>query len=247
MRFKEIYEKYINGSASEEEIKIIEEEIEKNEIISEYLSQNIEDDFLNKKDLFGEMRISKEENSEEEIKIIEEEIEKNEIISEYLSQNIEDDFLNKKDLFGEMRISKEENEFKRKSEKDLLKSINKSIRNKFIVTGICSVLVVIGLVGGAKYIISPAMDSKYYNPTKMLGQFTEQLLVDISVFTELHFPGIDTSYTNSESLGYGRYNTKISQYNTFKNTETTYEGVIDKGQLMYIGSDSVNVYRKRFL
>ena len=50
MRFKEIYEKYINGSASEEEIKIIEEEIEKNEIISEYLSQNIEDDFLNKKD-----------------------------------------------------------------------------------------------------------------------------------------------------------------------------------------------------
>ena len=60
MRFKEIYEKYINGSASEEEIKIIEEEIEKNEIISEYLSQNIEDDFLNKKDLFGEMRISKE-------------------------------------------------------------------------------------------------------------------------------------------------------------------------------------------
>ena len=58
MRFKEIYEKYINGSASEEEIKIIEEEIEKNEIISEYLSQNIEDDFLNKKDLFGEMRIS---------------------------------------------------------------------------------------------------------------------------------------------------------------------------------------------
>ena len=190
MRFKEIYEKYINGSASEEEIKIIEEEIEKNEVISEYLSQNIEDDFLNKKD-----------------------------------------------LFGEMRISKEENEFKRKSEKDLLKSINKSIRNKFIVTGICSVLVVIGLVGGAKYIISPAMDSKYYNPTKMLGQFTEQLLVDISVFTELHFPGIDTSYTNSESLGYGRYNTKISQYNTFKNTETTYEGVIDKGQLMYIGSD----------
>ena len=30
MSFKDIYEKYINNEASEEEIKIVEEEIEKN-------------------------------------------------------------------------------------------------------------------------------------------------------------------------------------------------------------------------
>ena len=32
MSFKDLYEKYINNQASEEEIKIVEEEIEKNEI-----------------------------------------------------------------------------------------------------------------------------------------------------------------------------------------------------------------------
>ena len=37
MSFKDLYEKYINNQASEEEIKIVEEEIEKNEIISEHL------------------------------------------------------------------------------------------------------------------------------------------------------------------------------------------------------------------
>lgn len=41
MSFKYIFEKYKNGTATEEEIKIIEEEIEKNELINDYLSENI--------------------------------------------------------------------------------------------------------------------------------------------------------------------------------------------------------------
>ena len=47
MSFKDLYEKYINNQASEEEIKIVEEEIEKNEIISEHLCNKIDDDLFN--------------------------------------------------------------------------------------------------------------------------------------------------------------------------------------------------------
>ena len=47
MSFKDIYEKYINNEASEEEIKIVEEEIEKNEIISEHLCNKIDDNLFN--------------------------------------------------------------------------------------------------------------------------------------------------------------------------------------------------------
>lgn len=47
MSFKDLYEKYINNQASEEDIKIVEEEIEKNEIISEYLCNKIDDDLFN--------------------------------------------------------------------------------------------------------------------------------------------------------------------------------------------------------
>ena len=46
MSFKDLYEKYINNQASEEEIKIVEEEIEKNEIICEYLCNKIDDDLI---------------------------------------------------------------------------------------------------------------------------------------------------------------------------------------------------------
>lgn len=46
MRFKEIFYKYINGNANEEEVEIIEDEIEKNELINNYLADKIEDDLI---------------------------------------------------------------------------------------------------------------------------------------------------------------------------------------------------------
>ena len=196
MSFKELYEKYINNQASEEEIKIVEEEIEKNEIISEHLCNKIDDDLFNVNNSMD----SKNLDENQQIKS-----------SNYTNKNNEDDIL--------------------------LKNINRKIRNKFLKTILASVVIVISILVGAKYIVSPMMDAKYYNPSVKRGNFTTQFLADISVFTELHFPGIITSYTNEESLGYGKYNVKISQNNTFKNTDTTYDGVINKGSLEYIESD----------
>ncbi|MEG1408409.1 MAG: anti-sigma factor C-terminal domain-containing protein [Terrisporobacter sp.] len=195
MSFKDIYEKYINNKASEEEIKFIEEEIEKNEIISEHLCNKIDDDLFNT----------------------------NTSIDNVLDKNDE----------------KNDNDFKKKKNEEdiLLKKINRKIRNKFLKTCLASVVVVIGILAGVKYIVSPMIDSKYYNPTTSRGEFSTQFLRDISVFTELHFPGIITSYTNEESLGYGKYNVSINQNNTFKNNGTTYEGVINEGKLEYISHD----------
>ena len=203
MSFKDLYEKYINNQASEEEIKIVEEEIEKNEIISEYLCNKIDDDLFN----LGN------------------------------SKDGED--------FGE----KQQINSNKKCEEDvLLKNINRKIRNKFLKTILASVVIVIGILASAKYIISPRMDAKYYNPSIKKGDFTTQFLTDISVFTELHFPGIITNYTDDESLGYGKYNVKIGQNDIFKSTNTTYDGVINKGSLEYIENDfykypSMNVFK----
>lgn len=46
MNFRDLIEKYKQGIASEEEIEIIEQEIEKFEVIEEYLDDNIELDFI---------------------------------------------------------------------------------------------------------------------------------------------------------------------------------------------------------
>lgn len=196
MSFKDIYEKYINNEASEEEIKIVEEEIEKNEIISEHLCNKIDDDLFN------------------------------------VNSNIDTSHLDENHEIKSSGYNKKNNE-----EDILLKNINRKIRNKFLKAVLASVVIVISILAGAKYIVSPMMDSKYYNPSTERGDFSTQFLTDISVFTELHFPGVITSYTNEESLGYGKYNVKITQSNTFKNTETTYDGVINKGNLEYIESD----------
>lgn len=196
MSFKDLYEKYINNQASEEEIKIVEEEIEKNEIISEHLCNKIDDDLFN-------VNNSMDSNNLDENQQIKS--------SNYTNKNNEENVL--------------------------LKNINRKIRNKFLKTILASVVIVISILVGSKYIVSPMMDSKYYNPSAPIGDFTTQFLTDISVFTELHFPGIITSYTDDESLGYGKYNVKISQNDTFKNTNTTYDALINKGSLEYIESD----------
>lgn len=46
MKFKGIFYKYIDGDANEEEIEIVENEIEKNELINNYLADKIEDDLI---------------------------------------------------------------------------------------------------------------------------------------------------------------------------------------------------------
>ncbi len=58
MSFKELFEKYKDGTASQEEIKEVESEIEKNELINEYLAEQIELQLSN--DLIHEENINAE-------------------------------------------------------------------------------------------------------------------------------------------------------------------------------------------
>jgi len=51
MNFKELIERYKEGIATEEEIKIIEKEIEKYEAIEDYLADNMDMDFISTNDI----------------------------------------------------------------------------------------------------------------------------------------------------------------------------------------------------
>ena len=41
MKFHELLERYKNNTATEEEIRLVEEELEKNELINDYLSEHL--------------------------------------------------------------------------------------------------------------------------------------------------------------------------------------------------------------
>lgn len=62
MNYKELFEKYKNGIANEEEKRIVEEELEKYEAIEEYLSQIIDEKSVKAED-FDILEDNKEETS----------------------------------------------------------------------------------------------------------------------------------------------------------------------------------------
>ena len=50
MNFKELLDRYKNGTATEEEIKLVKREIEKYEAIEEYLAEKMDLDFISLKE-----------------------------------------------------------------------------------------------------------------------------------------------------------------------------------------------------
>ena len=117
--------------------------------------------------------------TKEEIRQIKEELEKYEAIEEYLSDSLDLDFIN------------DSNDEKVTSNTDeIQKSVNKRLR-KVVLT---SVSIVMAIIIGAFYIISPVVDSLYYDPNEYsISDIREDLFYDLYVFTELNLPGYGIS------------------------------------------------------
>lgn len=159
MNFKELLEKYKKGDLTEKERIYVESEIEKNETINEYLSDQLE-----------------------------------------LDLGIETYDVKDSEMDG--------NKIK--------KAVNKKLR-KVIGT---SVLIVFIIIFAGKYLISPFVDSFYYNPTKhSTGEYFNDLYFDMRSYVELYLPGVTLSRVYVEPLDFGRYDIVIKQKDLF--TEST--------------------------
>lgn len=180
MRFRELFEKYLKGEASAEEKEIVENEIEKNELISEHLAEKLD-----------------------------------------IGLQVEEGF------------QKDDSSMSR----EMLEKLQRAINRKFRRTILASVMIVILLLLGVKYGVSPYMDSIYYNPAVPRGEYSNKLMVDMAAFTELHFPGTITYHANSEALGYGSYDVKINQSDLFSGKQIFLEGKIEKGRMKYLQRD----------
>ena len=200
MKFRELFERYINKKASPQEVEMVEEEIEKNEIINDYLGDSIDKSFLKDNG-------SGEENS-----------------------------------FSKFHNNTDNSNVK------ILESIQRAINKKLRRAVFYSLIVVCVFFLIIRFAMSPLMNDKYYNPNISMSQFSDKFFVDISVFTELHFPGIITMNNTSEPLGYGSYNFRIRQSDTFKGYDQIYEGKIERGKMKYMQQDfyqypAMNIFR----
>lgn len=154
MKFEELMDKYKKGKASESEIKLVLQEIERFKIIEEYLAKNIDLDF--KADKLDE------DNNNQIIKVKE--------------------------------------------------SVNSGIK-KIIMKAVAVVLVILI---GIFFIVSPIINRMYYDPTKQsVGENKPDIFFDLTAETELNYPGYNLSRYNVEELGFGQYDIFYSITNQF--------------------------------
>ena len=141
--------------------------------------------------------------SDEEMRVIEEELEKYEAIEEYLADNMDMDF------DTPLMINEHKNETRK-----LKKSVNNRLRKiVFAFVGIMTAILI-----SIFFIISPIVDSMYYNPTEVtLGENQHDINFDLKAIIELKYPGYAlSSGVDVDGLGFGEYDISYFRMNFFK-------------------------------
>ncbi|MCT8136840.1 hypothetical protein H1D32_03150 [Anaerobacillus sp. CMMVII] len=170
MNFRELLEKYQNETATEEEKRIVEDELEKNRVIKEYLDIVDENESLNFK---------------------------------FEEENFDD-----------------------------MKQIRKEVRKKKATVILSSVALVFILLAGFRFILTPVLNSFYYNPNQnSYSDYSIDLGAKLATYTELHFPTIVTNGVNASSTGIGSYSFSLKQYDTFKGELIGISGDIKRSRL----------------
>lgn len=172
---------------------------------------------------------------EEKRKEIEREIEKQDAISEY--------------LFSEDRIPELEElaagEGEQKSdgqdsmEERFIKMVNQSIRSAFLKMGVIVGCVVLAVVLVVILVLPKAVSMFYYDPGKIVSKTqngestdaTNQMSLDMAVYTELMLPGYSRDNVTVSSRGYGCYDISIIQNWSLTGRFYNISGRIERGKL----------------
>ena len=129
--------------------------------------------------------------TDEEKQLVEQELEKHEAIQEYLA----DIDLNLGTIWNDNE------QYKNESTK-----IIKSVNSKLWRVVFTSIGIMIALIIGIFFIISPLIDSLYYNPLKVtVGDVENDIYFDMQAITELNYPGYTLSnLIHVDRLGFGK-------------------------------------------
>lgn len=157
----------------------------------------------------------KKELSGEQQEMVEQDIERHEAISEYLFEKEEEDILQDSGKLPEESairfIEKEKN-----AADDFTKRVNRAVRRAFLKLGaaVCAVTLVVVLL--VLFVLPHVVSSFYYDPGRIVGESsyggtTNQMSLDLAVYTELALPGAYRDNVQVEDRGYGNYDINIYQ------------------------------------
>lgn len=221
MKYHELLELYKKKALNEEQMKKVEQDIERQEAIGEYLFDREE-----KMD-FG---FSDEEN-------------------ETAGTDYEDDhgmLLDDKrtdEMAGDISARKSIRENEKADQ--FAKEINRSIRRAFIRMGTVVGTVVLVILLLIVFVVPKVVDGFYYDPSKIIaktkdGSETNQMSLDLAVYTELTLPGRFRDHVEAEEKGYGKYNIDIYQTMTRTNHFNNVSGELVRDKLRIYDLNAVN-------
>lgn len=158
--------------------------------------------------------------NEEEKQLIEQELEKQVAFEEYISETFADEFNDITNLPDDELHDEETSKLK--------KSVNSKLR-KVVVK---SVTIVMALFISIFFIISPLIDSFYYNPNKTtVGKMDNDISFDIYAISELNMPGLSPSNVLVDKKGFGEYKVLYSYRNVFNDESYNVNHKIRRGKI----------------
>lgn len=126
-------------------------------------------------------------------------------------------------------------DFSQSESEDFAKTINRSIKRAFRKLGIIVLVLALIMVLFVQFALPNIVSSFYYNPGKIVGtkeyRITNQMELDMAVYTSLMLPGYYRDMVSVTDRGYGNYDINIAQSVSFNNRFSDVSGKIEKGQL----------------
>ena len=166
-------------------------------------------------------------------------IERQEAISEYL---FDEDSLFTPEMTEDIEIT--DNNEAENSEKAFVSMINKSIRKAFIKMGVIVGIILLTIVMLITFVLPKGINMLYYNPAAITGERdgieTNQMSLDISVYTELFKPEHYRSRVDVDEDGYGCYDITIHQNSSYNGVFNNISGKIERGDLTLYDSTLLN-------
>lgn len=187
------------------------------------------------------LELYKEGKLEEEKKQqVEADIEKQDAISEYLFQ--EADIPELTDLKPELSENADADESE--TEQKFLKMIRQSIRRAFVKMGVTVGAVVTAILLFVVFLLPNLVSAFYYDPGKVVakGEYTQtnQMSLDMAVYTELFLPGYYRDNVVVDSRGYGNYDICIYQNVSVNRQFTNVSGKVEKGNLVLYDTNTLS-------
>ena len=224
MNYRELLQKYKAGELPEEQRKQVRQDIEKQDAISEYLFDNEEMEFEEQVEQDGGQTTESTDGSVpkdgQNVNIVGAAVPKDGQRTNVIEGTVPKDGQRTHVIEGTVPKDGQEAEF--------TKLIRRAIRRTFIKYGVITGVIVIGIVCFLVFALPKIQDAMYYDPNKIVGteegNKTNQLSLDMSVYSELFLPENYRDSAAATGSGYGNYDIVIRRAPTMAFLSTWEEG-----------------------